>query len=145
MEQPYIQTTDLQELIDWDSIMAMYRCAGGHDDQMKGLFKGAIVLGHWNEGNYQGSVATCVRLGDNRVAIYNDYYGSCSGCDSWEDATDDEVRKLCIDLSNSAYIFPDLESAKAWLRNPTHEENGWNRWGGVAENLLSAIEAGKAS
>jgi hypothetical protein len=69
----YYQTDQLQKMIDWDKIMKMSRYSGGHDDQMIGLFKGATVIGHWNEGDYQGTVATCVLLSDGKYAIYNDY------------------------------------------------------------------------
>ena len=79
----YVQSDKMQKLIDWENIMKMSRYAGGHDDQMKGLFRGAKVIVHWNEGDYDGQVATCVRLKDDRITIYNDYYGSCSGCDAW--------------------------------------------------------------
>lgn len=115
--QYYTQSTDLQQLIDWDAIMPLERFAGGHDEQMQKLFKGAKVLSHWNEGNWQGMVATAVELPDGRCLLYNDYYGSCSGCDSWENASDEGVRKLCIDLANGAYIFPSSQEAKAWLED----------------------------
>ena len=32
----YIQTDELQNLINWQNIMPMSRYAGGHDEQMKG-------------------------------------------------------------------------------------------------------------
>ena len=36
----YHISDELQALIDWDNVMSMPRYAGGHDEQMKGLFKG---------------------------------------------------------------------------------------------------------
>lgn len=71
-----MKTTELQKLIDFEACLAMPRYAGGHDDQMQGLFKGAKVLAHWNEGDYQGSVATAVQLEDGRYCWYQDSYGS---------------------------------------------------------------------
>lgn len=138
MEKKYIQTDELQNLIDWEKIMVMPRHAGGHDEQMQGLFKDAQVIGHWNEGDYQGMVATCVKLTDGRYAIYNDYYGSCSGCDSWEDADDASVKAMCIGLSNSAYVFSNLDDVKEFLQNPTELIN-WNSWKTPAAHLLSDI------
>jgi hypothetical protein len=111
----YVQDDRLQELIDWDNIMPMARNAGGHDDQMCGLFKDATVLGHWNEGDWQGTVATCVKLDDGRVVIYNDYYGSCSGCDAWENASDEDAYVLCRNLANSAYVFENKKDVLDWL------------------------------
>jgi len=134
----YIQTDELQKLIDWDEIMKMPRCAGGHDPQMTGLFKGAEVIGHWNEGDYQGMVATCVKLPDGRFAIYNDYYGSCSGCDSWEGANDESVRAMCLGLSNGAYVFESLDDVKEFLSDPGKDKE-WTSWSEAARNLLAEI------
>ena len=120
----YRQDDSLQKLIDWPVIMKLPRYAGGHDEQMTKLFKGAKVIGHWNEGNYQGMVATCVKLADGRFAIYNDYYGSCSGCDSWVGASDEEVKNMCVNLANGAYVFSALEDVKLFLAS----EEGGSYW-----------------
>ena len=134
----YIQTDQLQQQIDWDNLMMMPRHAGGHDQQMKGLFKNSTLIGHWNEGYYQGMVATCVRLSDGRYAIYNDYYGSCSGCDSWEDADDKNVRAMCINLSNGTYIFENLKEVKEFLENARNEHD-WTTWNEAGHHLLENI------
>lgn len=131
----YIQTDELQKLIDWDSIMKMERWAGGHDEQMQGLFKDARVIGHWNEGDYQGQVATCVMLPDGRILIYNDYYGSCSGCDSWEGASDEDARSMCINLANGAYVFQNIEDVKEFLVNP-EKGSDWSSWDSRLSNGL---------
>lgn len=138
MQKKYKQDDSLQKLIDWDSIMKMPRYAGGHDEQMQGLIAGAVVVGHWNEGGYQGMVATCVKLPDGRFIIYNDYYGSCSGCDSWEGATDEEVKNMCIGLANGSYVFNTLEDVKEYLTS-TEEDFTWSSWSNVKGNLLEAI------
>lgn len=138
MEKKYKQDDSLQKLIDWESIMGMSRYAGGHDEQMQGLISGAVVIGHWNEGDYQGMVATCIKLPDGRFAIYNDYYGSCSGCDSWEDATDEEVKNMCIGLANGAYVFNTIEDVKEYLSS-AEEDSAWSSWSNVKGNLLEAI------
>ena len=138
MEKKYRQDDSLQNMIDWDSIMKMDRNAGGHDEQMQGLIAGSTVIGHWNEGDHQGMVATCIMLPDGRFAIYNDYYGSCSGCDSWEDATDEEVKNMCIGLANGAYVFQSLDDVKEFL-SATEEDSAWSSWSNVKGNLLEAI------
>jgi len=90
---------ELIERIDWENILKMSRYAGGHDEQMKGLLKDVEVITHWNEGDYQGEVATVVKLKDTKeIVAYTDYYGSCSGCDAWEDADDSSVKTMCIQL-----------------------------------------------
>lgn len=136
----YYQTDKLAERIDWETIMPMDRYAGGHDDQMCGLLKDVTVLGHWNEGDYQGMVATCVQLNDTKeVVIYNDYYGSCSGCDAWEDASDDDVRLMCRQLACGAYIFKDMTDCIEFLKNPDSAINYEWIHSGCAEGLISEI------
>jgi len=138
----YTQSDTMQSLIDWEAIMPMPRYAGGHDEQMQGLFKGTRVIGHYNEGGYDGQVATACVLEDGRCAIYNDYFGSCSGCDAWEGASDGDVRKLCIDLANSAYVFESSDGAVSWLEqvaDGTIKPDGYS-WRNVAGCLLKAIK-----
>jgi len=133
----YYQTDELQKMIDWDNIMKMNRYAGGHDDQMIGLFKDSTLIAHWNENDYQGMVATCVMLSNGKFAIYNDYYGSCSGCDSWEGADDDSVRSMCINLSNGAYVFENINDVVLFLHDENKDGYSWN--GNASSNLLSEI------
>jgi hypothetical protein len=121
-----ITNGQLIELIDHENLQKMERYAGGHDGQMKGLFVGATVRSHWNEGGYQGSVATAVKLSSGEVVMYNDYYGSCSGCDSWENANDDDVRTMCIQLASTAKIFNSEDEAKAFLTAERPEGRDFN-------------------
>jgi hypothetical protein len=143
----YIISDTLQSQINFDYIMTLERYAGGHDDQMMSLFVDSKVIGHWNEGDYQGMVATCVQLKDGRFAIYNDYYGSCSGCDSWEGASDSDVIALCKDLADGAYIFNSLDDVKEFLSDDSDENRDGNfDWFGVcnvAKNLLESINSGE--
>jgi hypothetical protein len=143
--ETYFQTDELQDFIDWDSIMPMSRYAGGHDEQMKGLFKNATVIAHYNENDWQGQVATCVKFNSGKYksqyAIYTDYYGSCSGCDAWEDASDSDVKRLCIDLSNGAYIFKTLKDVKDFLENKNGQIEKWSKWFNVSKMLLKNINS----
>ena len=134
----YIISDHLQKFIDWTTIMPLSRNAGGHDEQMQGLFRGATVIGHYNSGDYQGQVATCVQLPNGMFAIYNDYYGTCSGCDAWEEAGDESVKAMCIDLANGAYLFEHLDDVKEFL---TQEgaEGKYGGWGESAPGLLESI------
>lgn len=127
--------------------MLMPRYAGGHDDQMKGLFKDCAVIAHWNERDWQGEVATCVRFNagkfKDQYGIYNDYYGSCSGCDSWEDATDEDVRSMCVQLANSTLIFKSIDDVKEFLAAPMLNNNDWSSWRDAGSNLLIKINNGE--
>ncbi|MDL2291549.1 hypothetical protein LJB80_00170 [Bacteroides sp. OttesenSCG-928-F21] len=141
MENKYIISDTLQQLIDWENIMKMERCAGGHDEQMKGLFKDSTVIGHWNGWNPYSMVATCVQLPDGRFAIYNDYYGTCSFCDCWEGASDEDVKTLCINLSNGAYIFQSIEDVKEYLGSINSKSTCFD-WCNCAKPLLKEIKKG---
>ena len=117
MKKRYKQDGKLIKRIDFGKILPMSRYAGGHDEQMKGLLKNVRLIAHWNEGDYQGSVATCVKLKDTKeIVIYDDYYGSCSGCDAWQDASDEDVKRMCIQLAGKAYIFKNLKDCKEFLK-----------------------------
>lgn len=135
----YTQSDKLIDRIDWENIMDMDRCAGGHDEQMKGLLKDVTILGHWNEGDYQGMVATCVKLNDTgEIVIYNDYYGSCSGCDEWSGASDDDVRQMCRQLACGAYIFENLVDCIEFLKTGNKETS--YDWENCKKQLLNAIK-----
>lgn len=142
MTETYYQSDKLVDRIDWENIMKMSRYAGGHDEQMRGLLKDVTILGHWNEGDYQGTVATCVKLNDtNEVVIYQDGYGSCSGCDAWEDATDDDVRQMCRQLACDAYVFKNLEDCRVFLQEVNKETDfAWRGFSDAASHLLKAID-----
>lgn len=127
VNKKYIQTNELQNLIDWKNIMEMSRDAGGHCEQMKGLFKNAKVVAHYRSGGYSGEVATCVQLENGRYAIYNDYYGSCSGCDSWQEADDEEVIYMCKNLANGAYVFQNLKDVIDFLSSDIDISSSWYR------------------
>lgn len=125
---------ELIERIDFEKIMPMPRYAGGHDDQMQGLLKDTTVVAHWNEGDYQGQVATCLKLNDTgEHIVISDYYGSCSGCDAWEDARDEDVKRMCIQMAGDAKIFKTLEEVKLFL---SHDPKGYDDWKG---HLLEEI------
>lgn len=134
---------ELVSMLNIDKLLSFNRYAGGHDEHMGNLIKGAEIVGHWNEGDWQGAVATCIKLDDGRYAIYNDYYGSCSGCDAWEDANDDDIRKMCEDLAKGAYLFESLKDVIEFLSCDSLDDKpewfDWN-WSDTASNLLEAIK-----
>jgi len=130
---------ELAKQIDIENLLKMDRGAGGHDEQMQGLIKGAQVIAHWNEGDYQGQVATIVRVPSGEFLVYNDFYGSCSGCDAWEDAKDDDVKKMCNDLVYTAKIFNTLKEVFAFLEGMKGDEEGSYAWGKCADGLLEEL------
>lgn len=65
------------------------------------------------ESDYQGFVDIDIELKDGRVFSYKYYYGSCSGCDDWEDRelTDEQIEK---EMLKESTIFKNLESYLKW-------------------------------
>ena len=101
-----------KDLVNWTEVMSASRCAGGHVEVMESIFEGkAKVCASWIEGDYQGDEAFAYLFPDGTVAIMTDSFGSCSGCDSWEDANDDDVRLMVESLVNSARVFHDVAEA----------------------------------
>jgi hypothetical protein len=139
----YYQSSKLIERIDWDKLIPMERWSGGHDEQMQGLLKDVNVIAHYNDCDYQGQVATCVQLNDTQeIVIYNDYYGSCDSCDVWEEASDEEVKKMCIQLAGGALIFNNLDDCKKFLATDNEAtQYDWNEK--VRSGLLNLINSVK--
>jgi hypothetical protein len=55
------------------------------------------------EYDYQGFVDVDILLPDGRVFSYKYYYGSCTGCDPWEDCkTTDEIKQ---EMKDDATFF----------------------------------------
>lgn len=109
----YIQHNNYS--INFEEIMPLERTAGGHEEQMKKLFKDTFVISYQKDEGCSGIEATCVLMPDGAYGLYDDYFGTCSGCDSWIDATDEEVRHLCKTLANNAKFFKNLDDVVEYL------------------------------
>lgn len=115
--------TMLKEKIDWEIVMKMSRCAGGHVSIMQSLFKNATIIVEFIENDYQGTEGFIYQLDDEFIFI-TDYFGSCSGCDAWEDATDEEARNMCIQLANNAQRFDSFQSLFNFLEVEVEKDKG---------------------
>ena len=103
---------ELEKLIDWELVMKQPRYAGGHDDIMRNIFgSNAKVIAEWIEDDYQGYEAFAYQFKDGSIVIATDYFGSCSGCDAWEDATDDDAKELITEIVSSSRLFDNIDSA----------------------------------
>ncbi len=58
-----------------------------------------------------------------KIVIVSDYFGSCSGCDGWEDADDETVRNMCIQLANNSHMFDSLKEAVDFLKMVVESED----------------------
>lgn len=90
----------------------------------------AEIIWENSEADYQGHAAILALTADGRWWFYEWWYGSCSGCDSWEDAglTDDQIQ---AEMENTAAVFQDIEVLKRFLLPP----------GGTGERFEAAHEA----
>ena len=130
-------SADIEKLIDWPLVLQQERYAGGHWEVMRNIFgPNAEVIAEWTNDDYQGSIAVAYRLSDGRVAVMTDYYGSCSGCDAWENCTEDEARKMISDLVKHCYVWPSTEAAKAGIEALNEQECPWQYPMIDAKNLL---------
>lgn len=119
-----MEKSQLQELINWDAVLAAPRYAGGHNDVMRAIFEGqAEILDHHTDNDYQGELAIAYQFPDGGAIIITDYFGSCSGCDSWEDADDADARAMVTSLVTSARVFPDADAAREFCRSKMDAED----------------------
>jgi hypothetical protein len=112
----------LKDIIDWEKVMVQPRYAGGHVEIMENLFKNATVIAKHVEQNYEGELGYIYKLEDKRFVITNDYFGSCSGCDAYEDCTDEELKNLCVQLANNSKTFDSVVAMITFLRSVKEDQ-----------------------
>lgn len=88
-------------------------------EQLESLLNklGAIkILKEDGEADYSGQVSVDALLSDGRVFSYEYYYGSCSGCDEWEDLEliDEKIEET---MAKEATFFANEEEYKTYLAN----------------------------
>lgn len=125
MEKKYYQSDKLNRQINSEEILKLYRSEGGHLDALSILFKDAELIAVFHEDDYSGQESVCVKL-DNEFIIYNDYFGSCSGCDSWCELTDKETIDCCVTIANNALIFQKIEDVIDFLTDESPENKDGN-------------------
>ena len=84
---------------------------------------------YWQEGGYQGKLAFVIRL-SGYVWVYNDYYGSCSGCDAFLANS----KSYMEDLLRGAYCFRTEADAIEYIEST--DDYSWN---GVVEPMKRMI------
>lgn len=85
------------------------------------------------ENDYQGSEAFVAKLNDGRWMFYEWSYGSCSGCDHWENET---LEQCELDWKNGPAVM-DAESFADFLINCINERAYWlfRRYVGKTEKV----------
>lgn len=133
----------LKDFLDWDRILKVRAGSGGHSEVMDVLFINGIVLATCTNGDYQGTIGYAYLVygytHTAKIVVISDYYGSCSGCDSWEDAGEADVRKLCTDLANDAHMFDSIEEAISWLRLAVND-SAYYDWHSMGNMLADELD-----
>jgi len=105
--QPYIQ----KDLIDYSTFpTSKDTYIGQRPDWVEAALPDEAVIQYVRSGGYQGQYAFVIRL-DGYIWLFNDYHGSCGGCDDFIDRqwqwTEDMLRR--------AYCFESEEDAVEYL------------------------------
>ena len=112
------------DVIDWEVMLdekKTPRYAGSHVDQLSNLFLDSEVIASSYDDDYQGADCMVYLFAppnpkiDPKIVIITSYFGSCSGCDSWEDAGDEDLRELLTAMVNNARIFGSFDKTIKFL------------------------------
>ena len=118
----------LIDCIDWNTMLdqsKVGRWAGSHIDQMSKIFPHSKVIASDTQGDYQGSDCIVILFtppnpdGTPYIIIMHDSYGSCSGCDAWEDTSDEELTHLVKSIVGDSKVFTTLDEAIEYLEQDT--------------------------
>jgi len=78
------------------------------------IFGDGCVIWESSQDDYQGCANVLVALPDGTFAHYEWTYGSCSGCDEWEDRclSNDQIEQ---EMRNGMAVFPTVEVLYKYL------------------------------
>jgi len=78
------------------------------------IFGEAEIIWEHSEKDYQGFAKLLARMPDGRFAHYEWEYGSCGGCDDWEnrELSDDSIES---EMRGHVAWLPDVETARRYL------------------------------
>jgi hypothetical protein len=131
-----MKKSELLDLVNWRSVLAAPRYAYGHEQVMAAIFDGAAkVVTQWIDGDYSGELAFAYEFPDGSVAIATDYYGSCSGCDAWCEASDEDAKQMVKSLVGSMRLFGSVSEARDYIRVGIDNEPGTEFSMRAAKNL----------
>lgn len=79
------------------------------------------VIWEASEADYQGSANILIRTAEGRFAHFEWTYGSCSGCDEWEDRGLSDV-EIETTMRDTAVWFDDEATLLRYLRGADPEQ-----------------------
>jgi len=81
------------------------------------IFGKADILLDNSSSGYQGNAEIIGALPDGRIGMYSWSYGSCSGCDSWENEDEDVIRR---EVRDNILWFDGPSQFLEWLDRGVH-------------------------
>lgn len=109
-----VTKANLIDHLDMAGAIKAPRSVGGHTEVFDAMFPTAKVWGSWTNGDYQGTCAIAWEFSCGAIAVVTDYYGSCSQCDSWGDASDRSAEEMLRGMVGSARVFANETEFLAW-------------------------------
>jgi hypothetical protein len=114
----------MADFINWEVMLDQSktsRGAGSHVNQLANMFVDSRMIASESDNNYQGDDSVVFLFTppnpdiDPKIVLINSYFGSCSYCDSWEDAKDDSLKEVLIAIANNARTFDSFDEIGALL------------------------------
>jgi len=125
-------------LIDWENVMKAPRYSGGHSEIMNSIFgKNAEVIAYHQDDDYQGELIYAYYFPDGTIAFISDYFGSCSGCDSWDDASNEDAMNMITSLVSSSRLCKTFTDAISFCETGCKEAEQFSH--GRAEYLKDKL------
>jgi len=125
------RSVKMSDFIDWETMLddsKTMRSSGSKIDQLSRMFLHSHMIASDSSGDYQGEDTVVILFTppipdtDPKIIIISSYYGSCSGCDSWEDANDKNMKEILESLANNARLFDNFEDTIKYLESVTQAE-----------------------
>ena len=111
----------LKDIINWVDVMKQPRCVDTQEKIMDNLFVGATILACHVDDTENGVLGYVYQLEDEKIVLSCVEYIDCS-C-----STDDDVRDLCVQLTNESKIFDTVSESMNFLRRAIVHEIASNR------------------
>lgn len=114
----------MADFIDWKTMLdesITPRTAGSHVDHLSKMFVNSHMIAHHSDGNWSGWDAVVILFAPPnpalkpKIVLITDHFGSCSGCDVWDEVSDRTLKELLISIANNARTFDSFEEIDNFL------------------------------
>jgi hypothetical protein len=137
-----IQRSDLVNLVE---TKRNFEFTCDRDYCLANVFEGVAdrIASYWTD-DYQGVCAWAYEFADGSVLLISDYFGSCTGCDSFQaayDYGDGSTFELVRDLVYNGHLEPSREAAVQWILE--HAETDKYSSAEAFFELIPELESGR--